>query len=89
MPPAVPPIRPAIAFAGCEGGGEARAVQDYWGGDAESDGEIVDVAGSGDLETSPANRSRKTVVPDSKGCIRGRTHPHGRSRANAGLMPSG
>ena len=66
---------------------EARAVQDYWGvivqrvtGDsAESDGEIVDFGGGGDLETTPEPKSKNSsalhaVTADSKGCIRRRTH---------------
>ena len=63
------------------------------GDDAESDGEIVDVEGGGDLDTSPEQKSENSsalhaVTVDSKGYIKERTHPHGR-RANAVLMLSG
>ena len=93
MPPAVPRTRPATAFAGCEGGGGAGSTGILGGYGAESDEEIVDVGGDGDLETSPEPKSKNSsalhaVTADSKRYIRGHTNPHGRSRTNAGLMPS-
>ena len=58
VPPAIPRSRSRSGIVACEGGGGAGSAGALAGDDAESDGEMVNIGGGGDVEVSPEPRAK-------------------------------